>query len=155
MSFRITGLSPAPFQPLFGLSDAALAAQGVIRTIADTPFSFPDRIALRDAEVGESLLLLNHAYQPAETPYYGRHAIFVREGATQAATVVGTVPDMLRRRLLSLRAFDRDHLMIEAEVCDGSAAEAQIAQFFENAQVAYLQAHSARRGCFLAQIDRL
>ena len=26
MSFRITGLSPAPFVPLYGLSDAALLA---------------------------------------------------------------------------------------------------------------------------------
>lgn len=28
MSFRITGLSPEPFQPLFALSDAELAARG-------------------------------------------------------------------------------------------------------------------------------
>ena len=34
MTFRITGLSPEPFRPLFGLSDAQLAARGARRTIA-------------------------------------------------------------------------------------------------------------------------
>ena len=31
MSFRITGLAPEAFQPLFGLSDAELAERGVKR----------------------------------------------------------------------------------------------------------------------------
>jgi hypothetical protein len=31
MSFRIRGLDPAPFLPLYGLDDAALAALGVAR----------------------------------------------------------------------------------------------------------------------------
>jgi hypothetical protein len=37
MSFRITGLAPQPFQPLFGLSDEALQAQGVRRVRIDVP----------------------------------------------------------------------------------------------------------------------
>ena len=46
MNFRILGLDPAPFAPLYGLSDAALAAQGVQRIAVTEPHSAPDRIEL-------------------------------------------------------------------------------------------------------------
>ena len=60
MKFRVTGLSPEPFHHLYGLSDAALASAGVIRYVADAKPGFPDRVEMRDAEIGERLLLLNH-----------------------------------------------------------------------------------------------
>jgi hypothetical protein len=59
MSFRITGLAPDAFQPLFGLSEAELAARGVKRYAVDKKPGFPDRVELRDAAPGESVLLLN------------------------------------------------------------------------------------------------
>ena len=96
MSFRITGLSSTPFQPLFGLSDAELAERGVKRYIADKKPGFPDRIEMRDAEPGETVLLLNHTCQPADTPYRATHAIFVREGATQTFDAVDQVPEVMR-----------------------------------------------------------
>ena len=46
MSFRIQGLSPAPFAPLYGVSDEALAARGVIRYVADKAPGFPDRTTM-------------------------------------------------------------------------------------------------------------
>src|SRR5664280_3247991 len=81
MAFRITGLSPEPFQPLFGLPDDELARQAAKRYVADKPQAFPCRVEMRDAAPGETVLLLNHVYQPADTPYRASHAIFVREGA--------------------------------------------------------------------------
>ena len=59
MSFRITGLSPEPFRHLYGLSDQELARHGVRRCIADKNHGFPDRVEMRDASVGEKLLLLS------------------------------------------------------------------------------------------------
>ena len=47
MPFRITGLSPDPFRPLFGLSDQELAAKGVRRYVADSKPGFPDRVDMR------------------------------------------------------------------------------------------------------------
>jgi hypothetical protein len=69
MSFRITGLSAEPFQHLYGLPDHELAAQSVLRYVADSKPGFPDRIEMRDAGIGERLLLLNHVCQDAATPY--------------------------------------------------------------------------------------
>ena len=155
MDFRITGLSPEPFLPLFALSDAELTVRGMRRYVVDQQSGFPDRIELVDAAPGETVLLLNHVCQPAITPYRASHAIFVREGATQAYDAVNQVPESIRRRLLSLRAYAADGMMLDAEVVDGSAVESVIAQLFGNAQVSYLHVHNARRGCYAARIDRV
>lgn len=154
MAFRITGLSPEPFRHLFGLPDAELAARGVQRWTAEAGSRLPDRVELRDAAPGETLLLLNHEHQPADTPYRARHAIFVREGTTDAYDRVDEVPDALRTRVLSLRAFDAAHLMVDAALVDGREAGAAIARLFADPAVAYLQAHYATRGCYAARIER-
>lgn len=154
MAFRITGLSPEPFRHLFGLPDDALAAHGAQRWTATPGARLPDRVEVRDAVPGETLLLVNHAHQPADTPYRATHAIFVREGATTPFDAVDTVPEAMRSRMLSLRAFDRGHLMADAELVDGREAEAAIARLFAQPQVAYIQAHYATRGCYAARIDR-
>ena len=154
MSFRITGLSPEPFKALFGLSEPDLAANGIKRFVAEAGDAYPDRIEMRDAEPGETLLLLNHEYQPAETPYRARHAIFVREGATETYDRVDEVPQAMRTRLLSLRAFDAENMIVDADVTEGTEIEAVIERFFANEDVAYIQAHNAKRGCYSGRIDR-
>lgn len=155
MSFRIVGLDPAPFRHLYGLTDAELAAQWAKRYVADTTPGFPDRVELRDAWVGERVLLLNYTHQPADTPYRASHAIFIREGAERAYDEIDTTPAPLRARLISLRAFDGDHDMVDADVVDGPDLEAVIERFFSNPAVRYLQAHYAKRGCYAARIERV
>ena len=154
MSFRITGLSPAPFRHLFGLDDDALAAHGARRVRVETSPGVPDRIGVRDLAPGEHALLLNYVHQPADTPFRAAHAIYVHEGTAQAYDAVGEVPDALRRRVLSLRAFDAAHEMVDADLCDGRDLEARLAAFFADPAVAYLHAHSAKPGCYLARIER-
>ena len=155
MNFRVTGLSPEPFRHLYGLSDAALASGGVIRYVADTKPGFPDRVEMRDAEIGERLLLLNHVCQPANTPYRATHAIFVREGAVARYDRVNEVPEVMRTRLLSLRAYDAAGMMLDADVVDGANVEALIRRFFAASSVAYIHAHNARRGCYSGTIERV
>jgi len=154
MNFRIQGLDPQPFLPLYGRSDAELAALGVVRMQVNEPHAAPDRIALRDAEPGETVLLLNHEYLDVDSPYRGRHAIFVREGATQAFDAVNAVPDCLRRRLLSLRGFDARGMMVDADVIEGSVIETLIERLFSQSEVRFIQIHHARRGCYAARIER-
>ena len=125
MSFRITGLSPGPFKPLFDLSDEELAARGALRVVADDPH-MPCRVSMAHAAVGEELLLLNHAHQTANTPYRATHAIYVRRLADRAFDEYDTVPEVMASRLLALRAFDARHMMIDADVCrrrGGSGAD--------------------------------
>jgi Protein of unknown function (DUF1203) len=154
MSFRITGLDPTPFLSLFGLADQELARLGVKRSVADAKPGFPDRVELRDAEPGESVLLLNYVHQPADTPYKASHAIFVREGAERAYEAVDETPECLRLRVLSLRAFDASGLMVDADLADGRDFEAAIERLLANPAAAYIHAHYAKRGCYAARIDR-
>jgi hypothetical protein len=154
MTYRIKGLSPEPFRHLFGLSDEELTAQGAKRYVVDKKPGYPDRVEVRDLEPGETAILLNYVHQPANTPYRASHAIFVREGATEQFDAVNTIPEVLAVRPLSLRAFDTDHLMVDADVVDGSEAETLIERFFKNPAVEYIQAHYAKRGCYAARIER-
>lgn len=155
MPFRITGLSPAPFRALYGLSDDELATHGAKRYVADKKPGFPDRIEVRDAEPGETLLLLNYTHQPADNPYRASHAIFVREGAETAYDRIDEIPDVMRVRPLSMRAFDFEDTMVDADIVDGREVEGVIDRFFDNPQVAYIHAHYAKRGCYAALIDRV
>ena len=154
MSFRITGLCVEQFRDLFGLADDALSRKGARRLVADSKPGFPDRVELRDAEPGESLLLVNYLHQPVANPYRASHAIFVREGARIQYNTRDEIPESLRLRLLSLRAFDASDMMLDAEVVDGPQLEAAIGRMFENADVAYLHAHFAKRGCYAARVER-
>lgn len=154
MSFRIRGLDPTPFSHLFGLPDEALAKRNIRRYHVSSSPGVPDRIELRDLDVGESALLLNYLHQPANTPYRASHAIFVREGATQAVEVVDEVPEVIRRRAISLRAFSGTGEMLDADLVDGRGIEALIVRFLADPATAYLHAHYAQRGCYAALIER-
>ncbi len=155
MSFRISGLSPEPFRHLFGRSEAELAALGVERHRVDRAVGFPDRIALRDCAVGDTVLLLNFSHQPAATPYRSSHAIFVDEAATVAAEFVDTVPEVMTRRDIALRAFDATHRMIDATLVRGDAIAPAIERLLAQPECAYLQAHYAARGCYAARVERI
>ncbi|MBP7703904.1 MAG: DUF1203 domain-containing protein [Caulobacter sp.] len=154
MSFVVTGLSAEPFVHLFGADEAALAAAGAIRYRADSKPGFPCRITLEDAEPGETVLLLNHEHLDVETPYRARHAIFVREAATAPARCENAMPPALAGRLLAIRAYDADGMMIDAEIVEGAEAIQLVERFLADPRAAYLHAHNARRGCFAARIDR-
>jgi hypothetical protein len=155
MSFRITGLSPEPFRALFNLPDEELTARGIKRYIADSKPGFPDRIELRDAELGETVLLLNYTHQPANNPYHASHAIIVAEGAKQRYDRIDEVPHAMRIRTLSLRAYDANDLIVDADLVDGRTIEELIGRFFDNSKVTYIQAHYARHGCYAGRIDRV
>jgi hypothetical protein len=155
MDFRISGLPRAEFANLFALDSAALDHAGIVRVSADEPHSFPCRITLVDAEPGEPLLLLTYAHQAARTPYASSGPIFVRCGAEATRVAINEVPDQQRRRLLSVRAYDFAHSMVDAEVAPGTELESLIDRFFGDPGVAYLHVHNARRGCYACRVDRL
>jgi hypothetical protein len=154
MTFRIRGLDPAAFRHLYGRDEASLAAQGVRRMRAHERPGFPDRVGMAEVPEGETVLLLNHVSLAAASPYRASHAIFVREGAEQAYDRVGEVPEVLRRRLLSLRGFDAAGMMSDADIVEGAEVEGLIARLLANPAIAMVHAHYARRGCYAGLITR-
>jgi len=154
MSFQIHALPHQQFSHLFGLSDDELTRHTARRMIADEMPGFPCRVSLQEAHVGDEVLLLNYEHQPNRTPYRASHAIFVRVGAEQAFPEPDEVPEIMQRRLIGVRAFDRGHDMIDADIVDGRDLAALAARMFDNDAVDYLHLHYAKRGCFAASVTR-
>jgi hypothetical protein len=154
MPFKVSGLSPNAFAHLVGLPDGALSALGARRVVAQAGGGYPDRIELRDAEPGESVLLVNYTHQPADTPFRASHAVYVLEQALAPAVFEDRLPPARARRLLSLRAFDADHMMIHAAVIVGVDAAGEIERMLASPATAYIHAHYARRGCYAALVER-
>ena len=153
MTYRITGLDPAPYKPLFGLTDAELAERGVVRMTVTEP-TFPCRVSLTDRAIGERVLLLNHVSHDVANPYRASHAIFVTEGVEEPAEYIDEVPPVFVKRVLSLRGFDADGMMADAILTQPGEADAGIRKLFANPEIATIHAHNATRGCFSARIER-
>ena len=154
MTYRITGLDPTPYRPLFGLSDDELARRGVVRMTVTKKPSFPCRVSLTDRDPGEMVLLLNHVSHDVANPYRASHAIFVTEGAQEPGEYVDQVPPVFEPRMLSLRGFDRDGMMVDAILAQPGGADGDIRKLFENPKIETIHAHNAARGCFSAKIER-
>jgi hypothetical protein len=153
MTYRITGLDPAPFKPLFGLSDGELAKHAAVRMTVTNP-TFPCRVSLTDRAIGETVLLLNHISHDVANPYRATHAIFVTETDQEPAEFVDEVPPVFERRALSLRGFDTAGMMVDAVLAQPGEADAAIRKLFENVEIEMIHAHNATRGCFSAKIER-
>ena len=153
MNFRITGLPAKPFAHLFSLTDDELKARQVIRLVVDGP-GYPCRISLTDARPGDAVLLINYEHHPVNTPFRSSYAIYVRAGEETYDEVNG-VPDQLRRRLLSIRAYDAQGMLLDADVTEGRELESCVNRILENERVAYLHAHFAKPGCYAARIERV
>lgn len=154
-SFQLVGIDHVPFQSLFDLTDAQLARHSARRCTADESPGYPCRVSLEDAQLGEELLLLPYFHQPADSPYRASGPIFVRRGVQQRRLPAGFVPSYVSSRLISLRAYDAGHMIVDASVCEGTAATSEIEKHFSRDDVAYIHLHNAKRGCFSCQAIRV
>ncbi|WP_434054493.1 MAG: DUF1203 domain-containing protein [Roseibium sp.] len=150
--FQINPLPEGAFSHLYGLPDEELARQNVQVHVSDG--SAPCRVSLTDLAEGKRVFLLNFEHQPGESPYRSRHAIYVGDGALENRPAPDVVPASISSRLLSVRAFNAEHEIVDADVVDGSEVSGLITAFFGNPDVAYLHLHFAKRGCFAAKVSR-
>lgn len=155
MGFQISALSADEFGHLFGLDDESLAKNGARRMQVDVKPGYPCRVTLKDADIGESVLLVNYEHLAVDTPYRSTHAVFVREAATTCSPIVNQIPEQLKIRLLSIRAFDADGMMVNADVVHGKDCEPVIRNLLDDERAEYLHIHNAKPGCYAARVDRL
>jgi Protein of unknown function (DUF1203) len=153
MAFRIMGLPTEPFAALFAMTDPELAAHGAVRRIAAAKPGFPCRISLTDAEPGQEVVLVHFEHHAVASPYRASHAVYVRAGEVPY-DAIDEIPEQLRLRLLSVRAFDREGMLVAADVVDGNELDAAIAKLFGHDQASYLHVHFARPGCYAARVER-
>jgi hypothetical protein len=153
--FQITALAIEKFSSLLKQSDDELRTIGARRMVADKKPGFPCRVSLVDAEPGEDVLLVPFTHHDVNNPYRGDGPIFVRVNAQTVKLGVNEVPAMIRSRLLSIRGYDPEGMMLISEVLDGSELEAHLARFFSDPQVEYIHIHNARPGCYNCRVDRV
>lgn len=155
-AIAVDGLDPAPFAPLFALSDEELAQRGIRRVFAsDHPgISYPCRVSLDFAGAGEELLLLNHRHLDAPgSPYRAEGPVFVRRAGRRYARS-GVYPPVVMQRMMSLRAYDAEGMMLEADVAEKEGLKALVAEWLARPEIAHVDVHSMRRGCFFCRIER-
>lgn len=153
MTYRIAGLPPEIFSPLFALDDAGLAERHARRVRAQGA-GYPCRVSLTDAAEGEPLILLNHVSHDVAGPFRTAYAIYVREAADKAPVYRDEAPLYLDRRTLGLRGFDADGMLCGALLAMPGEADARIRELFGRPEIAAIHAHNAAYGCFLAQVER-
>ncbi|WP_420432773.1 DUF1203 domain-containing protein [Hyphobacterium sp.] len=154
MTFQIHALPVDVISGLKDLTEAELEARSIRRVTAIARPGFPCRVSLQDAAIGETLYLLNYTHQPADTPYRAAHAIFVREAARQAFPAAGEIADVLKARPLSLRGYDKHHMMIQTELAEGEDVARKLDAMFADTEVEYIHQHNSSPGCYAARATR-
>jgi hypothetical protein len=121
--------------------------------VADEPGAFPCRHCLRDAAVGEPMLLVSHSPFALPGPYKEVGPVFVH--AEACARFSGSEPPLqLRRRLLAVRGYDRTQRLVDAAVIEGAAMDGELERLFARDDVDFVHVRFARPGCFACRIER-
>jgi Protein of unknown function (DUF1203) len=137
-------------------SDAdALRRRGGPLYVADEHPGYPCRQCLRDAAVGDELILVSHDPFGTDSPYRSASPIFLHRTSCQPYAIEPVLPEQLTRRQLSVRSFDSEEMMIDAAVIDGTDLEFTIQRFFADTASNQIHVHNATRGCWAVAVDRL
>lgn len=153
----IDTLAPYRIHPIDAHTADALRATATGVLVADSEPGWPCRQCLRDAHVGEEVVLVSHDpfASSSTSPYRGAGPIFLHRQPCTPAAPTTAPPAQLTTRRLSVRAFDADDLMIAGEVVDGRDLPTALDGLFADETVVQVHVHNAGRGCFAARVTRV
>jgi len=116
--------------------------------------TYPCRHCLRKASGKSGMLLLSYQ-TPRPKSVYGQ-SIFLCAADCARFNEPETIPDIVRNRLVSFRAFRANGMMIydANEIVEGDGQDLAVRRIFSRDDVAYINAHTAKAGCLLCHIDR-
>ena len=154
-NFRIVGLPAMQFAPLFSLEEKELVARGARRMRVDAKPGFPCRVSLADVEIGQTVILVPFVHHDVDSPYRASGPIFVRENAKDVDLGVNEIPEVVSSRVMSVRAYDKNAMMLDGSVVRGSEIGAHIKKLFADEKVAYLHLHNAGAGCYSCKVERV
>jgi hypothetical protein len=152
--FLIRSLSIEDFSEIMNKNDEELSINSAKWLVADSEPGYPCRVSLSDAKVGENVLALPFCHHNVNSPYRASGPIFIREHAENSELKTNEIPKMLRLRLLSVRGYDAEGMMLAAEVTQGTELEFSISNQFDNECVQYIHIHNANPGCFNCAVYR-
>jgi hypothetical protein len=144
--FTINGLDPTT-------ADDLRATATVVR-VADEHPGWPCRQCLRDAEVGDELVLVSYDPFDIDSPYRCASPIFLHRHDCRDRVDTAPVPDQLARRRLSVRTFDAEAMMVDGRVIEGSDLADILAELLAAPAADRVHIHNAGPGCFAAVAHR-
>ena len=124
------------------------------RKIADHPP--PADTALQNPRSGLPCCSVPHFGRPRGV-YWTPSPIFLHAEPCERFERMDTVPEIVRHRLVSVRAYDVDDMCIYAlgDVCDGTDVERLLDRALADGRTDYVNIHTARPGCFLCRVERI
>ncbi len=100
------------------------------------------------------MILVPFRHHDVESPYRASGPVFVRETAKEVELTPGEIPDVVAGRVMSVRAYNDQGVMVNAAVTPGIELESQIEKFFGDTKVSYLHLHNAGAGCYSCRVER-
>lgn len=147
-TYRLRPIDPAE-------ADALRAASPQAPTyVADAHPGYPCRQCLRDADVGDELVLVSYDPFVVDSPYRSASPIFLHRAPCEPPEDLGALPRQLTARMLSVRAFDSGAMMIDAAVVEGSELDATLERLLAEPGCDHVHVHNAGRGCWATRVDR-
>ena len=146
VSYRLEPIDPA-------VADTLREGGGIV-SVADTFPGFPCRQCLRDADVGDEMILVSHDPFTRPSPYRSASPIFLHRYACEPPVDRRSIPPQLTGRQLSVRSFDDRAMMIDAAIVDGTDLALTIERLFTDKAAARLHVHNASRGCWAVTVER-
>ena len=123
--------------------------------VADEKPGYPCRQCLRDAEIGEELILVSHDPFRQDSAYRCASPIFLHRQPCQPVPANDTLPTQLTGRQLSVRAFDTEAMMIDAAIIEGPELQTTLDRLFTSTDVENIHIHNAVRGCWAVTAERV
>ncbi len=91
MSFQVHALDETQFKKYFTMSEAELAENNARLEVVQEHPRTPCRDSLDDAQIGETVTLMNYTHQTGVSPCKSSHAIFVRKDVKAVQLPPGTI----------------------------------------------------------------
>lgn len=132
---------------------AAAGARDHVISVVDSAMTAPCRHCLRWAQPDERVVLFPYSAIPPGHAYSEIGPIFVHADGCQRYSATDKYPVEFQEGR-SIRAYDSDYNMIDAEVADGSGPEPIIEKFLEKPETEFVHVRSASRGCYTMEVRR-
>ena len=116
----------------------------------------PCRHCLRDTGAGEEVLLGSYQLPRPKGIYWTPSPIFVHAEPCEAFVGINEVAPIVRNRLVSVRAYDRDDQCIYdlGHVADGNEIDEALLRALDDSRTAFVNIHTAKPGCMLCRVER-
>ncbi|MGE5146586.1 MAG: DUF1203 domain-containing protein [Candidatus Eiseniibacteriota bacterium] len=117
--------------------------------------NYPCRHCLAPVEDGRDALLGSYHLDRPHGAYWTPSPIFVHADGCAPFDEPDRLPDVLRRPLLSVRAYDAaEQLIYElSDVAPGAEVDPLIERCLADDRTQFLNLHTARFGCFLCRVE--